>query len=173
MEDTEIVFNPDFFNRIDEDSVQFTGVTGSYDLYYNLGRKIVLVDPADKTFPSVLFACGMGLGYPSKVNQEATTSWGFDNILQCILFKQIDDNTYQGTVYFDASQANFKFFESTGWANEKLSDDYTLPSIIASSADKEATDGNWYAADGAASGIYKITINLSSKEVTAEQVNLQ
>ncbi len=172
--DDDIVFNLDYFDRIRTDSVSFTGETGSYVLYYSETRKIVLVSPVSQTFPSVLYACGMGLGYPSKVDPEATTSWGFDNALQFILFKKVDDNIYQSTVYFDASQANFKFFESTGWANEKRSDDYTLPaSLIQSATDHGATDGNWYAADDAVSGNYRITINLSTNVVTAEAIDLE
>lgn len=170
--DDEIVFNVDYFTRISSDSVVFTGETGNYNLYYSPTRKFMLVNPVSQSFPSLLYACGMGLGYPSKVQPAATTSWGFDNVLQCIIFKQVDDNTYQGTVYFDASQANFKFFESTGWANEKLSDDYTLPDIIESATAHGATDGNWYAAGNAVSGNYRITINLSTKEVTATAVTL-
>lgn len=172
LADAQIVYNPDYFDRIDVDSVNYTGPTGSYDLYYSSTRKILLVDPADKTFPDILFACGMGLGYPSKIKPEATSSWGFDNVLQCIYFKEIADDTYQGTVYFDASLANFKFFESTGWSNEKVSDDYTLPSILQSSADYGNTDGNWYPATDAVSGNYRITINLSTNIVTAEAITL-
>lgn len=165
----DAVFNLDYFERLAPDTVKFVGETGPWTLDYNSARRYVIVQDLDPNFPNVLLACGEGLGYPSKVKQEATSSWGFDQIKQYIQFKKIAENIYQGTVYFDAEKANFKFFENKGWGNEKKSDDYTLPSILKNS---KGTDGNWFASESAESGNYKITIDLGKKKVTAEAVTL-
>lgn len=166
------VFNLDYFERIADNKVKFLGETGPWVLDYSPARKYVLVQDLDPNYPNVLLACGEGLGYPSKVKIEATSGWGFDQIKQFIMFKKTADNEYQATVYFDATKANFKFFENKGWGNEKRSDDYALPAILINSKAKGANDGNWYAAENAKSGNYKITINLSTKVVTAVAVTL-
>lgn len=168
----DLLFNMDYFDRTAEDKVVFKGDDGDYELYYNSTRMFVLVVPIPREFPKALLACGMGLGYPSKVKTEATTSWGFDTVLQCIVFRAVASGVYQGTVYFDAKEANFKFFENGGWGNEKRSTDYTMPSILAKDTDLGKDDGNWYASASAVSGNYKITINLNTKVVTAESVTL-
>ncbi|PXV58909.1 uncharacterized protein DUF5016 [Dysgonomonas alginatilytica] len=173
----DALFNVEYFERISADKVKFLGETGPWVLDYSATRKYVLVQDLDSNYPNVLVASGEGLGYPSKVKPEATSGWGFDLVKQFILFKKVADNTYQATVYFDATKANFKFYENKGWANEKLSDDYTLPAIVINSTAHFAThggniDGNWYAAPNAESGNYKITINLATKVVTAVAVTL-
>lgn len=169
---TEIVYDLNYFERTSADKVKFIGDAGSYDLYYSETRKVVIVDPANREYPNVLLVAGEGLGYPSKVKPEAHTAWDFDAPLQAVVFRKVATDTYQGVVYFDASKANFKPFENRNWANEKKSSDFTMPSIIAKDTDLGKNDGNWYAADGAASGNYKITINLATKVVTAESVTL-
>lgn len=168
----DAVFNMDYFQRVSATKVKYIGETGPLVLDYNANRKYVLVQELYPSYPTALLACGEGLGYPSKVNTEATSGWGFDQIKQFILFRKIDNNVYQGTVYIDVTKANFKFFENKDWANEKRSDDYTLPSILSSAASKNKTDGNWYTSEAATSGNYKITINLDTKVVTAAAVTL-
>ncbi len=168
----DALFNMEYFERIATDKVKYLGETGPIVLDYSVNRKYVLVQEVDPVYPSVLLACGEGLGYPSKVKEEATSGWGFDRVKQFILFKKVGDNTYQATVYFDVTKANFKFFENKGWGNEKRSTDYTMPALIAKDTDLAKNDGNWYAKPDAVSGNYRLTINLSSKVVTAEPVVL-
>lgn len=173
LANADIVYHMDFFERSDLDMVQFTGEDGTWDVFYSSEYKYVLVNPtSNRSYPNYLLVCGEGLGYPSKTLSKAVTGWGFDNFLTNILFKKISDGVYQGTVYFDATKANFKPFENDGWGNEKKSSDFTMPSIIVRDIDLNKTDGNWYAATGATSGNYKITINLTTKIVTAEEVTL-
>ncbi|MDR3057693.1 MAG: DUF5016 domain-containing protein [Prevotella sp.] len=169
---TDIVYDLNYFERTSDETVKFIGDAGSYDLYYSETRKVVIVDPADRAYPNVLLAAGEGLGYPSKVKEEAHTTWDFNAPLQAIVFRKVATDIYQAVVYFDATKANFKPFENRDWANEKKSSDYTMPSLIAKDTDLGKDDGNWYAADGAVSGNYKITINLATKVVTAESVTL-
>lgn len=168
----DIVYSMDYFERLSEDQVKFIGETGTYTLYYSDTRKNMIIDPAARSYPDVLLAAGEGLGYPSKVKPEAHTSWNFGAPLEAVVFRKISENIYQATVYFDATKANFKPFENDGWGNEKKSTDFTMPSIIAKDTDLGKSDGNWYAATGATSGNYKITINLSTNVVTAESVTL-
>lgn len=169
---TDIVYDLNYFERTADDKVKFIGDAGSYDLYYSQTRKVMIVDPSDRAYPNVLLAAGEGLGYPSKVKPEAHTSWDFNAPLQAIVFRKVSADVYQAVVYFDATKANFKPFENRDWANEKKSSDFTMPSIIARDIDLGKNDGNWYAAEGAASGNYRITINLATKVVTAESVTL-
>lgn len=174
----EALFNMDYFNRIDASTVQFLGETAPYILDYNASRGYVLVQEAVPAYPNILLVTGEGLGYPSTLKPEATSSWGFDQPMQFIAFRKIANEVYQGTVYFDASKANFKPFENGGWGNEKKSDDYTLPSIIINSAENKVSkpdaplDGNWRASKTAVSGNYRITIDLLTKTVTAVPVTL-
>jgi len=171
----DVLFNMDYFERLSADKVKFLGETGPIILDYNAERKYMVVQEIDPSYPTAMVFSGEGLGYPSKVKPEATSSWGFDQINQFILFKKIADNTYQGTIYLDVSKANFKPFETKSWGNEKLSDDYTLPDILIDSETKsEGKDinGNWFAAPTATSGNYRIVINLNTKTVTATEVTL-
>lgn len=170
---TDIVYNMDYFERTADDKVKFIGDAGTYDLYYSASRKIMIVDPAgNRAYPNVLLACGEGLGYPSKVKPEAHTVWDFNAPLQAIIFRKVATDTYQATVFFDASKASFKPFENRDWSNEKKSSTFTMPALIAKDSDLGKNDGNWYPAKGAVSGNYKITINLATKIVTAEKVTL-
>lgn len=169
---SNIVFNMDYFERLSEDKIKFKGESGSYTLYYSSSRSNVIVDPAKRSFPDILLVPGIGLGYPSKVKPETHTKWDFNVPLDAIIFTKVAADTYQATVYLDAENANFKPFETSFWGNEKKSTDFTMPAIIAKDTDLGKTDGNWYAAPGAVSGNYKITINLATKVVTADSVTL-
>ena len=171
---TDVVYNMDYFERISADQVKFVGAEGAYSLYYSPTRKTMIVDPDKRSYPDVLLAAGEGLGYPSKIKSETHTTWSFNAPLQAIIFRKIADNVYQGTVYLDATpdKASFKFFENKDWGNEKKSTDFTMPAVLAKDTDLGKSDGNWYAATGATSGNYKITINLSTKVATAESVTL-
>lgn len=179
LADLNVVFTLDYFERINADQVKFIGDAGSYDLYYSETRKIAVIDPVDREYPNVLLAAGVGLGHPSKVRPESHTAWDFNAPLQAIVFRKVAADIYQATVYFDVKNTNpedlspnFKFFENRGWANEKKSTDYTMPSILAKDTDWSKTDGNWYPSATAVAGNYKITINLATKVVTAESVVL-
>lgn len=168
----DIVYNLDYFKRISDDQVQFIGEQGTYTLYYSATRKTVIVDPALRSFPDILLVAGEGLGYPSKVKEEAHTSWDFNAPLDAIIFRKTASNIYQGTVYIDTQKANFKPFENRDWGNEKKSTDFSMPAIIAKDTDLGKSDGNWYSFPDATAGNYKITIDLSTNTVTAENVTL-
>lgn len=169
---SDIVYNMDYFDRVSQDQVKFLGEQGTYTLYYSPTRKTMMVDPSLRSYPDILLVNGDGLGYPSKVKSEAHTAWDFNAPFDAIIFRRIATDLYQGTVYLDVENANFKPFENRDWGNEKKSTDFTMPALIAKDTDLGKSDGNWYAAPDAVSGNYKITINLSTKEVTAESVVL-
>lgn len=176
----EIVYHLDYFERVGNDKVKFIGDNGDYDMFYNSAKQTVVLSPALREYPNILLAAGIGLAYPSKVGAGATTGWGFNAPYQAIIFRKIAEETYQGTVYLDTKYVNgndkgvnFKFFENDGWANEKKSGDYTLPSILWSDADKGESNGNWYTTDDLEPGNYQITINLKTKTVTADKIILK
>ncbi|MDR1556963.1 MAG: hypothetical protein LBS88_08050 [Tannerellaceae bacterium] len=176
----DVVYNPDFFERIAFNKVKFLGETGNYDLYYNAGRKNVIVGVASPSYPDYLVACGYGLGYPSKVTPTqldaaypgkhlVTTSWGFDHVLQYILFRKTGDNIFQATVLMPGEHdryADFKPFENTDWGNEKKAGDFTFTGerIIAS-------DDNWIIADGE-QAVYRITVNLTAMTVDIVKITI-
>lgn len=169
----DILFNLDYFERIDNNQVKYLGEASPLTLLYSATRKFIIVEEPMPEYPAILLVCGEGLGYPSKVKQEATSAWGFDNVLKYIAFRKIENNIYQGTVYLNAELANFKPFENSGWGNEKKSFDFTLPELFLNSIDAEdGESGNWFAAKDAKSGIYQITIDLGSKKATAKPVTL-
>lgn len=173
LADANIVYDMNYFERIAGDKIKFVGETGSYTMYYSATRKFAILDPTDRAYPNVLLAAGQGLGHPSKLKPGATTKWDFNAPMQCIVFRKVGADVYQGIVYVDAATTtNFKFFENRSWANEKKSTDYTMPALLAKDSDVGKTDGNWYIAAGAKSGNYKITVNLATKVVTAESVTL-
>lgn len=167
----DVYFEPTFFERVGDDKVKFLGEDGTWNIYCGVEGKNVFVQNTETyEYPKALLVNGEGLGYPSKVVNVATTAWNFDTPLSYIVFKNIGNSKYQATVYMNAEKASFKPFETTGWANEKKSDDFTLPAILANSASSGSTDGNWHAAPGTESGVYTITIDLLSSVVTAEKV---
>lgn len=175
----DIVFNIDYFDREYAEMLTFKGEDANYELYYRAEEKVMIVVPEKNEYPNVLVVAGIGLAYPSKILPTTTTSvWNFDAPNHYIVFPKVADNVYEAIVYFDGTQGNFKFYENTGWANEKKSDDYTLPAIIINSKKHQELvpdakqDGNWYAAPNAVSGYYKMKIDLNTKIATAELVEL-
>ncbi|EGJ71520.1 hypothetical protein Bcop_1321 [Bacteroides coprosuis DSM 18011] len=166
------VFNPDYFERVSDSSIKYIAESGPTTLSYATDHDYVVVTQDKAEYPNVLFVCGVGIGYASKVKPEATTGWGFDNIRRFLYFRKIAADTYQGTIFLDGESVNFKPFENTGWGNEKKSTGFSMPDILKTDADLGKDDGNWYGAPDATPGVYKITINLESKVVTADKVNL-
>jgi hypothetical protein len=182
----DVVYNPDFFERIAPNKVKFLGETGSYDLYYNAGRKNVIVGVANPSYPDYLVACGFGLGYPSKVTPEqlnavypgrnlVTTSWGFDHVLQYILFRKTGDNVFQATVMTPGEHdkyAGFKPFENTGWGNEKQAGSFTFTGEQIITGDNDWTIPNGDNDPVREQAVYRITIDLTTMTVNIIKVTL-
>lgn len=175
LADAQIVYNPDFFERITNNQIRFLGATGDYTLYYNHVRKNVFVGQENPSYPNYLLVCGSGIGYPTKVtNQEidavysghgiAHSGWGF-GITQFILFREVKSNVFQGTLYVDNS-AGFKPFENNGWGNEKQAGGFTFTGEQIISGDND-----WMSSDNAA-GHYRFTIDLNENTVKIEKVTI-
>jgi hypothetical protein len=179
LANADVAFNADFFQRVNDNKVQFLGEKGDYTLYYNPVRKNVIVSVENPAYPNYLVVCGYGLGYPTNIpsanignvypdHRKTHTSWGFDHVLQYILFRKTEDNVYQGTVYMPGDHdhyADFKPFENTAWGNEKKAGEFqfTGEKIIAG-------DDNWNIPNGdndpaVTSDNYRITINLNTQTV--------
>lgn len=186
LADVQNIYNPDFFERIAESSVQFLGKTGEYTLYYNPVRKHIFVGLSSPSYPDYLLACGWGLGYPTRVtsaeigsvypdHKRTHTSWGFGNVMNYVLLRQTGEGVYQGTFYTPGDHdhyAGFKPFENTGWGNEKRAGDFTFTGeqIITG-------DNDWIIANGendpmVESANYRFTINLVNKTVHIEKITL-
>ncbi|MDR2801704.1 MAG: DUF5016 domain-containing protein [Prevotellaceae bacterium] len=184
---TNLVYNIDFFDRIDPNKVKFLGETGNYTLYYNPVRKNVIIGVASPAYPDYLLACGFGLGYPVKITTAelqatysskniTTTSWGFSHVLQYILFRKTGNDVYQATVFMPGAHdhyAGFGIYDNNGWANSKNAAAYTITgenvfTITGSNFDIPNGDGDTVIP----SDTYRLTINLAAQTMHVEKFAL-
>jgi len=184
--DTKNIYNPDFFERVTDSTVRFLGKTGEYTIYFNPVRKNLFVGTENPSYPDYLLACGWGLGYPTNVTSaeisavypgrgRTHTSWGFGNVLNYVLLRQISDGVYQGTFYTPSDNdhyAGFKPFENTGWGNEKKAGDFTFTGEQIISGDNDWTIPNGENDPVVESANYRFTINLTTKTVNIEKITL-
>ncbi|KJF42824.1 hypothetical protein [Draconibacterium sediminis] len=184
--DAANIYNPDFFERTADSRVTFLGETGEYTIYYNPVRKNIFVGVDNPAYPQYLLACGYGLGYPTNVSTDVIgavypghtrvhTSWGFGNVLNYVLFRQIGDGIYQGTFFTPGDHdhfAGFKPFENTGWANEKKAGQFTFTGEQIISGDNDWTIPNGENDPIVESANYRFTINLNDNTVNIEKVTL-
>lgn len=186
LAETRNLFNPDFFERTAANKVTFLGKTGEYTVYYNTVRKNTFVGVNNPSYPDYLLACGWGLGYPTNITSEKIasiypgkgrthTDWGFGNVLNYVLLRQIGEGIYQGTFYTPGDHdhyASFKPFENTGWGNEKQAGGFTFTGEQIISG-----NNNWDIPNGEndpviESANYRFTINLNNNTVHIEKVTL-
>jgi hypothetical protein len=184
--DAVTIYNPDFFERTADSRVTFLGETGEYTIYYNPVRKNIFVGVENPSYPQYLLACGYGLGYPTNVSTDEIgavypghtrvhTSWGFGNVLNYVLLRQIGDGIYQGTFFTPGDHdhyAGFKPFENTGWANEKKAGQFTFTGEQIISGDNDWTIPNGENDPVVESANYRFTINLNDNTVNIEKVTL-
>lgn len=184
--DTKNIYNPDFFERVTDSTVRFLGKTGEYTIYFNPVRKNLFVGTENPSYPDYLLACGWGLGYPTNVTSaeisavypgrgRTHTSWGFGNVLNYVLLRQISDGVYQGTFYTPSDNdhyAGFKPFENTGWGNEKKAGDFTFTGEQIISGDNDWTIANGENDPVVEPANYRFTINLNTNTVNIEKIIL-
>jgi hypothetical protein len=176
MNDNQIIYHLDFFDRIAPNKIKFLGETGSYTLNYNKYRKHLIVGVTNPAYPNYLLITGGGIGYPTKVQGIAVEHcwWGFDDVRQFLLGRKIADNVYQFTMMFhtkDDSWVSFKPYENTGWGGEKRFDQmssFTGDKIL------ESTDGNNWCPNASvtSSKAYQITINWATNAVDVKTITL-
>ena len=177
------IYNPDFFERNSDSRVTFLGETGEYTIYYNPVRKNTFVGVANPSYPQYLLVCGYGLGYPTNVSSDEIgavysghhkvhTTWGFGNVLNYVLMRQVSSGVYQGTFFTPGDHDNyagFKPFENTGWGNEKKAGAFTFTGEQIITGDNDWT----IASDsGTESANYRFTIDLNTNTVNIEKVTL-
>lgn len=184
--DAENIYNPDFFERTSGSQVKFLGETGEYTIYFNPVRKNIFVGVDSPAYPQYLLACGYGLGYPTNVTSDEInaeypghhrvhTEWGFGNVMNYVLLRQISDGVYQGTFFTPGDHdhyAGFKPFENTGWANEKKAGSFTFTGEQIISGDNDWTIPNGDNDPIIESANYRFTINLNDNTVHIEKVTL-
>lgn len=177
------IYNPDFFERNSDSQVTFLGETGEYTIYYNPVRKNIFVGVDNPSYPQYLLVCGYGLGYPTNVSSaeidavysghhRVHTTWGFGDVMNYVLMRQISSGVYQGTFFTPGDHDNyagFKPFENTGWANEKKAGNFTFTGeqIITGSNDWTIASDS-----GVESANYRFTIDLNTNTVNIEKVTL-
>ncbi|HHU96811.1 MAG TPA: hypothetical protein GXX67_06055 [Petrimonas sp.] len=182
-----VLFNPDFFERTAANKVTFLGQTGEYTLYYNPVRKNLFAEVDNPSFPDYLLACGWGLGYPTRVTStqinsvypgkgRTHTQWGFGNVMNYVLLRQIETGVYQGTFYTPNDHdhyAGFKPFENTGWGNEKKAGYFTFTGEPIITGDNDWTIPNGEGDPVIESTHYRFTINLNNMTVHIEKWETQ
>ncbi|MDR2065702.1 MAG: hypothetical protein LBP85_08370 [Prevotellaceae bacterium] len=169
-----IIYNPDFFERINANKVKFLGETGNYTLYYNKTRQhVVLLPETSPAYPDYIVITGMGIGYPSKIAKEHA-GWGFGNVRNFLLTRKISADVYQVTMFILPSPeqynwVGFKPYENTGWGGEKTYDAFTYTGLDIF----EGTAGsNIFPKVGIDEGIYRLTIDWNANTVHVESVVL-
>lgn len=186
LADVQNIYNPDFFERTSESSVQFLGKTDEYTLYYNPVRKNIFVGVTNPSYPDYLLACGWGLGYPTRVtsaeigsvypdHRRTHTSWGFGNVMNYVLLRRTGEGVYQGTFYTPGDHdhyAGFKPFENTGWGNEKRAGDFTFTGEQIITGDNDWTIANGENDPIVESANYRFTINVINQTVHIEKITL-
>ena len=184
LAEENIIYNVDFFERVSATKVKFLGETGNYRLYYNPIRRYVIVGVAEPRFPAYLVACGIGLGYPTKISSEIigtyykgkdwySSDWNVDDVMRFILFRNITAKKYQATVFIAPDQASFKPFENTAnwWDGGKNFNtlNFTGEAVLQSVGD----DHNWGSASALVAGQpYRITIDLDNNSVNISKFTL-
>ncbi|MDR1983494.1 MAG: hypothetical protein LBQ28_01520 [Prevotellaceae bacterium] len=170
-----IVYNLDFFERINPNKIKFLGETGDYTLYYNKTRQhVVLLPDVSPVYPDYLVITGGGLGYPSKIAKEHTW-WGFGNVRDFILTRQISPNVYQATMYIhekDDGWVGFRTYEDTNWGGFKTYSDYTYTGLPLE-GDPTPGEGNILPSAEMGEGIFRITINYNTFNINVERVTLE
>ncbi|MDR3285916.1 MAG: DUF5016 domain-containing protein [Prevotellaceae bacterium] len=169
-----IVYNMDFFDRINANKVKFLGITGDYTLYYNKTRQhVVLLPVTSPSYPDYLLITGGGLGYPSKIAKEHTW-WGFGNIRDFILTRKIAANVYQATFYIhekDDGWVAFKIYENTGWGGEKFYNDFTYTGLTLEGESGNPASNIFPSAE-MGEGVFRLTINLNTNIINVSRVTL-
>jgi hypothetical protein len=174
-----IVYNMDFFDRINRNKIKFLGNTGNYTLYYNKTREhVVLLPENPPAYPDYILVTGMGIGYPSKIAKEHT-GWGFGNVRNFLLTRKIAADAYQITMFIRAKEFNedgtpndwisFKPYENTGWGGEKTYSDFTYTGLQIF----EGTAGsNIFPSVDMEEGIYRLIINWNTNTINVTNIEL-
>jgi hypothetical protein len=200
----DVIWNVDFFDRMNNNQVKFTGETSdSYTLYYNPVRKNVLIAPENPSNgaitntvvpPLYLPGTGDGMGYPTKLTSSqisaaysgrgrVTTGWGFDNILNYVIFRQIETDVYQTTVYMPGDHDHYLglgMYNNNSWSGQQNAREYTItsPDGIVRRHNSEATDISFYIYgpnDGfptAPSDFYRLTLDIAAKTLIVEKYDI-
>ncbi|MDR2362765.1 MAG: DUF5016 domain-containing protein [Prevotellaceae bacterium] len=169
-----LVYNMDFFERINPNKVKFLGETGNYTLYYNkTSQYMALLPETSPAYPDYILITGGGIGYPSKIAKEHVW-WGFGNVRNFLLTRRISANVYQVTMFIlspgdQYGWISFKPYETTGWGGEKTYDKFTYSGLDI----LEGTAGsNIFPKVGIEEGIYRLTIDWSANSINVASVTL-
>jgi hypothetical protein len=186
----KVVFNVDFFDRIEANKVKFLGEAGDYTLYYNPVRKHVIVETPDPGTAGYKVGCGYGMGYPTKITRDelravystknlVTTSWGFGHIQQYVLFRRIADNVYQATVYMPGDHdhyASIGIYDNKSYGNQQPAISYTITgeNIFTITGNTFNIPNGFSAPQYPAieSDTYRMTINVLGKTMHVERYTL-
>lgn len=190
MADTNLLYNVDFFERVNATSVKFLGESGNYRLYYNYVRRYVLIGIGPNfnqaKYPDYMILCGLGLGYPTKTPASVisfyysgkdlySTEWNTNTPMSFIIMRKTADRVFQATVLMaPQSWTSYKPFENTAnwWDNGKP---FSSLSFSGSNVVQQTggSDDNWGAtANVVEQHAYRIIMNLNNNTVTVNEFAL-
>jgi hypothetical protein len=193
----DVVFNLDFFTRTSINTVEFTGESGIYSVYYHPTRKFVFIGVSEPIYPNYLVALGKNFSYPAKQALDTYPfanypQWaGYQDVLKYGLYKRVGEKQYQITVMLASGDGNleFKAYHSNIGANAITSDwgnggEYKYQDCIFSGIPDVfvgAGDGNnWIAGKNLDPSVpYRITLTVTNDgspktaNVKVEQVDFE
>lgn len=172
--------SPDYFEVTGTNTAKFLGETGMYKAYYHIAGDYLYIEPMPTVaFPDALWICGTGIGRPSQPF-ATTTSWNWNTPLDYVPCRKVSDGVYQATVYLENEDntegtgygtLNFKYFHYRGWDHgEESSMQYTVEAPVRNS-NESGNVGNWRGNDTSFSGIYRITLDMNTKQTKVQKIN--
>ena len=117
---------PDFWEVIDANNAKFTGIGGTYEIFYDEMGGIAYTLSYGMNFNdgTAVWLNGNCWGHPGAAPVVTSTGWDF-SYNTCLQMKKVEDGVYETTVYFPA---NFcaKFYKARDW-NQQASTDILTP----------------------------------------------
>lgn len=108
---------PDFFEIISdvEGKAKFLGVTGIYDVYYDVNNMLVYIESPDMNLEhgQALWACGSGFGH-SKATRATGPAWQLTEPVGSYQCAKVGEGVYETTLYLEEA-FDIKFFGARDW----------------------------------------------------------
>lgn len=109
--DISEMIQPDFFENATKDQAAFRGMAGTYNLYYDLGNRLIYVENSQSDYSDALWTCGSGYGHPA-AERVTVHGWQFNtgDSYQCV---KVDEGVFETTLFLD-NDFHLKFFKKRG-----------------------------------------------------------
>lgn len=110
---------PDFWEVTDPNNAKFTGISGTYDIYYDGALGVAFTMSGGMNFDegTAVWVAGIKFGHPSAAPTATATAWNLDTYNNCMQMKKVEEGVYEATLYLP-SDFNIKFFKARDWGQE-------------------------------------------------------